>query len=440
MRHELIGSSKSGGGRALSLFLLVGLVMALAGSLPVLAAGSLFSDGFESGDFGAWTSSIVESGNLLEVTAAAAQEGSYGLHVVSGGTNDDATVTAEITPTNVIYSRALVKLISDVGEGSHQIFLAAATASQSGFVGALALRNQPGSGLTELHSWAGSYESSGFEFTTGIWYCVETAVIADSSAGSVQAWVNGVPVVDRQNLNTGSSPIDWVRIGVDGANVTSEYAFDSVEVDDTGSVGCATGTSAPSAFDDGAATDVDTAIVIDVLGNDSDPNEDPLSLASVTTPANGTTSANPDGTVTYTPATGFTGVDPFTYTNTDGNETSNVATVTVFVNAVPQLNTYQAHVSTSTGDPSTEATITWKTPTSAPSYVRIGTSKGAYGPAEEGIWLAYPNTNTGGDVCCIQAWAFTSLSPSTAYYYQVGSDAEGWSLEYSGPIPKNWSG
>ncbi len=72
----------------------------------------------------------------------------------------------------------------------------------------------------------------------------------------------------------------------------------------------------------------------DLLGNDTDPNGDPLSLN--TTPVSGTTNGtvviNPDGTYTYTPDPGFTGTDQFTYTICDPDGLCDTATVYITVN------------------------------------------------------------------------------------------------------------
>ena len=96
---------------------------------------------------------------------------------------------------------------------------------------------------------------------------------------------------------------------------------------------------APVAVDDALATAVDTPLTIDVaadlLANDADPEGGPLSLASVSAPATGTLADNGDGTLTYTPAAGFSGTDTFTYAVTDGASTVE-ATVTVAVEAPPE--------------------------------------------------------------------------------------------------------
>ncbi len=85
--------------------------------------------------------------------------------------------------------------------------------------------------------------------------------------------------------------------------------------------------------DDSANTDEDTAVTIDVLGNDTDVDGDALSVSAVTQPANGTV-VNIGTDVAYTPDAHFHGVDSFTYTAHDGTLDSNSATVTLTVASV----------------------------------------------------------------------------------------------------------
>ena len=95
---------------------------------------------------------------------------------------------------------------------------------------------------------------------------------------------------------------------------------------------------APVAVDDAASTQVDTAVTVDVLANDSDADGDALSVVSTTLPPNGSAAINLDGTVTYTPATGFTGTDAFDYTIEDGFGGAATATVTITVVAGPPVD------------------------------------------------------------------------------------------------------
>ena len=90
---------------------------------------------------------------------------------------------------------------------------------------------------------------------------------------------------------------------------------------------------APVGTDDTATTDENTPVTVDVLANDTDPDGDTLTVSDVTQPTNGTVTNN--GTdVTYTPDTGFSGADSFTYTATDGVLNTGPVTVTIAVNDV----------------------------------------------------------------------------------------------------------
>jgi len=71
-----------------------------------------------------------------------------------------------------------------------------------------------------------------------------------------------------------------------------------------------------------------------LLGNDGDPDNDSIFIASVTRGVGGDVTLNPDGTVTFTPDPNFNGTATFTYTVSDGNLLSAPATVTITVAAV----------------------------------------------------------------------------------------------------------
>jgi len=91
---------------------------------------------------------------------------------------------------------------------------------------------------------------------------------------------------------------------------------------------------APVANDDSYLTDTGTTLTIaapGVLENDTDADTDPLSAAKVDDPDHGTLNLNSDGSFTYTPTSGYTGDDTFTYLANDGTADSNEATVTITV-------------------------------------------------------------------------------------------------------------
>ncbi|PYR69576.1 MAG: hypothetical protein DMF88_05630, partial [Acidobacteria bacterium] len=91
---------------------------------------------------------------------------------------------------------------------------------------------------------------------------------------------------------------------------------------------------APLAANDASTTAEDTAVSIAVLANDTDVDGDALTVSVAGTPAHGSTLANADGTITYTPAANYNGADSFTYTISDGHGGTATGTVSVSVTAV----------------------------------------------------------------------------------------------------------
>lgn len=89
----------------------------------------------------------------------------------------------------------------------------------------------------------------------------------------------------------------------------------------------------PVANVDTPEVDEDDSVTFNVLTNDTDPDDDPLSITGNTDPSSGMLTDNGSGSFTYTPAPNFFGTDGFTYTVTDG-EFSSTGTVTITVNPV----------------------------------------------------------------------------------------------------------
>ncbi|UCL88439.1 retention module-containing protein [Pseudomonas sp. HS-18] len=89
----------------------------------------------------------------------------------------------------------------------------------------------------------------------------------------------------------------------------------------------------PVAVPDIAHTNEDTAIRIDVLGNDTDAEHDALIVTGASA-GNGTVEINQDGSLSYTPKENFSGSDTITYTISDGKGGTSTSTVAVSIEAV----------------------------------------------------------------------------------------------------------
>jgi len=92
----------------------------------------------------------------------------------------------------------------------------------------------------------------------------------------------------------------------------------------------------PVASNDVFSTNQDTQLNVPapgVLANDTDPDGDPLTAVQVGLAMHGTGTINADGSLTYTPAAGFAGLDLLTYHANDGNNDSADAAVVISVGA-----------------------------------------------------------------------------------------------------------
>jgi chitinase len=99
----------------------------------------------------------------------------------------------------------------------------------------------------------------------------------------------------------------------------------------------------PTALNDFAATRVDEPVRINVLANDTDPDGDPLAITGVSGGRDGSVTTNSDGTLTFTPNSGFSGSTSFSYSVGDGKGGTASAQVTVNVSN-PTASSWPEHV------------------------------------------------------------------------------------------------
>lgn len=129
--------------------------------------------------------------------------------------------------------------------------------------------------------------------------------------------------IDRNASQGGTNGVYTVTVTVsDGNGGTAQQTF-----------ALTVSNPAPVAVNDTVTTAEDTAVTINVLANDSDPDGDPLSVISATA-AHGAVTILADGEISYLPAADYNGTDTITYTISDGNGGTATATVTVTITPV----------------------------------------------------------------------------------------------------------
>ncbi|RIK73924.1 MAG: hypothetical protein DCC68_24060, partial [Planctomycetota bacterium] len=96
--------------------------------------------------------------------------------------------------------------------------------------------------------------------------------------------------------------------------------------------------SPPVADNEAYTLDEDTVLTVagaaGVLVGDTDAENDLLTAVLATPPTHGALVLNPDGSFAYTPTSNYSGSDSFTYRASDGDQESNLATVTLTINPV----------------------------------------------------------------------------------------------------------
>ncbi|MEX0367029.1 MAG: Ig-like domain-containing protein, partial [Ruegeria sp.] len=140
---------------------------------------------------------------------------------------------------------------------------------------------------------------------------------------------------------------------------------------------------APVAVPDTASTQEDTAVTVGVLSNDRDAEGNPLSLNAVADPVNGTVSFTSDGSITYTPAADFNGVEAIAYTVSDGLGGSSTGTLTVNVAPVNDLPVAAADITSTSEDTAvTIEVLANDSDVETANLLITGTGQGANGSVE----------------------------------------------------------
>ncbi|HEQ3611086.1 TPA: tandem-95 repeat protein, partial [Vibrio harveyi] len=176
----------------------------------------------------------------------------------------------------------------------------------------------------------------------------DTVVTDEDTAVTIDVLANDSdPENDQLTITNASVPAEQGTVAiVDGklvftpaenfnGDATISYTISDGQLTDDATVAVTVNPAndAPVAVNDAVSTDEDTAVTIDVLANDSDPENDTLTITAASVPAEQGTVAIVDGKLVFTPAENFNGDATISYTISDGQLTDD-ATVAVTVNPV----------------------------------------------------------------------------------------------------------
>jgi choice-of-anchor B domain-containing protein len=163
---------------------------------------------------------------------------------------------------------------------------------------------------------------------------------SDGDSDGLTAVLDTGPSNGSLSFNADGSFIYTPTVAFDGSDSFTYRADDGANSSNVATVTINVLNTAPVAADDSYIVATDTVLSVPlpgVLANDSDDNGDSLTAVLDSDVSHGSLSLNADGSFTYTPHTGFTGIVTFTYHANDGTDDSNVATVTINVGGVVQI-------------------------------------------------------------------------------------------------------
>ena len=206
--------------KPLIFFVILILSGCLLNFLPNVYATTIFSDGFESGNFNAWTG----TSGTPTVVEDPIHHGSYAMEA-TGTSTIDAYKT--ITGQKLVYIRVYARWTA-----LHATQWTTSIRIQGGasFIAKVNIY----SGKVELY-WGYpslSSTSAAYTFNVDTWYCIELKVFIDSS-GEYRVYINGDSVVSTATDTSGAPDANTIRVGLtSGSQVSTTVNFDCVVVAD----------------------------------------------------------------------------------------------------------------------------------------------------------------------------------------------------------------
>jgi hypothetical protein len=245
----------------------------------------------------------VESDETFTVTLSGAAGA-----IISQPTGTGTIVNDDVAPSNGNYK---FQVTSDWG---------------SGFTGQVTMTNSASQPIT---NWQLQFNFSGQ--ITSIWDASIVSHVGNQYVVQNAGWNSTIAAGGQASFGFNGSPGN-VTTSPTNYLLTSGSGGNSGGGSGGGTGGGSTNVDhAPTPANDVVLVNPGQATVINVLANDSDPDGDALSVASFTQPKQGAVVQNKDGTLTYTPAAGFTGSDSFSYTVSDGRGMTARAVVSLTV-------------------------------------------------------------------------------------------------------------
>jgi hypothetical protein len=193
----------------------------------------LFSDGFESGDFSAWSGTQVGgAGASLTVENLNPHHGTYNEKAVVGTqAGSYAQVYKAFTQTTV-FAREYVKFTATPSTNGDATAFIDIRSSLNYQIARVGIRKDPSDSTVKWwirYSDGGQLNNDAYyagAVSTDTWYCLEVKIVAnDASNGEYRVYIDGTERITLTGKNTsGATDIGSLRTGVNHYNPSSSFA------------------------------------------------------------------------------------------------------------------------------------------------------------------------------------------------------------------------
>lgn len=211
------------------LTLVAAVVLALAAGVGPALAGTLLSDGFETGDFRLWSSVVT---------------GADGTAAVSGAIVRSGTLAAQLRETATAGSKAYVRKTFASAQqdltatGDFQVLSQGASGGNVPFfrlfdpttTRIVSLYRQNGTSGSIGLTYSGLHFSSTGTIPIGTWATISLHVIINGAASTVEVRLNGALIYQSNTANLGTAGISTIQIGNDTAAQAFSIAADTIDV------------------------------------------------------------------------------------------------------------------------------------------------------------------------------------------------------------------
>jgi len=201
---------------------------------------TIFQDGFESGDFSAWTGTSV-SGGTATVVSTPTHHGSYAAKFETTILGGYARVYKVLASAYAIIHVRVYVYLNNLPTADGQIMRFVRFENTiNGWVGDSGIKNVGGTIYPyRRHYIRGVTEYTGttpLNLSTGVWYCFEDRRVIDGANGEIRIWLNGTEVLTNTGLDTDDrGNIDRINAQLHTEYITTPVScvIDCVVVADT---------------------------------------------------------------------------------------------------------------------------------------------------------------------------------------------------------------